>query len=412
MEIGTLGGVNAYAQTKSEISSGNTTGKFSLLFASLTASGAGNAEKADSSLSSESEKVDLPGLIDYLNNPDLLEMEDGFKLADIALSGSGKNLLETALAMMNLTPASIEGLKETNEAGEPGVKKELTDEEIEAALAAFLSTLIRMDDKQFQVALDKTGVAAVKAIKLFDLLSGYKDCYAKDGKKLDETLEQLTEKLTGLLENRGSSRMDMLQQKFSQAAFSINQAAQKNSISQEHASGLNKSDGISGEENKIISPMTFISRPEQLTLLQNGSGKPVTADQLIRQFESILSRSKFSNINGVQKLALKLFPEHLGSIRIEIIQKEHGLIARIFTTTQTAKESLDANLNGLRSAFSSQNLQIDKLEITNPETQQERSFSRDSRQEREDREQDGAKKDEADKEPARTFENVLVNTEV
>ena len=52
-----------------------------------------------------------------------------------------------------------------------------------------------------------------------------------------------------------------------------------------------------------------MSKPYQLTLTQSSqSGKQVSTDQLIQQFESILSKSQLMNAGGNQKLFIKLYP--------------------------------------------------------------------------------------------------------
>ena len=74
-----------------------------------------------------------------------------------------------------------------------------------------------------------------------------------------------------------------------------------------------------------------MSKPYQLTLTQSQSGKQVSTDQLIQQFESILSKSQLMNVGGNQKLFIKLYPEHLGALRVELIQKDSTLIAKFMT---------------------------------------------------------------------------------
>jgi flagellar hook-length control protein FliK len=68
-------------------------------------------------------------------------------------------------------------------------------------------------------------------------------------------------------------------------------------------------------------------------------------------------------MGGVQKLLIKLNPEHLGSIRIELIQKDQVFTARILTTTEAAKEVLETHLHNLKHAFEAQNIKVDNVEI-------------------------------------------------
>jgi flagellar hook-length control protein FliK len=145
----------------------------------------------------------------------------------------------------------------------------------------------------------------------------------------------------------------------------------------------------------------------------NQQGKTLTADQLIQQFESILSKSSFLKTGGMQKLFIKLNPDHLGALRVELIQKDSTMIARIVTSTASAKEILDSQLNGLKQAFSSQNLQVEKIEISQQMTQQERTFNKDPQNQGQ-----GQQQNQEDKNPKpeskfnNSFEEALLNTEV
>ena len=159
-----------------------------------------------------------------------------------------------------------------------------------------------------------------------------------------------------------------------------------------------------------IQPMT---KPEQLTLLQGQSGKPVSTELLIQQFEAILSKSQLLNTGGNQKLFIKLYPEHLGSLRIELMQKESMLTAKIMTTTSIAKDILESQIQSLKNAFSSQNIQVERIEISQQMSQQERFLHKDSQQQQEQKQQ---RQQEEQKQHEQqfmvSFEEELINAEV
>ncbi|MFP3499343.1 flagellar hook-length control protein FliK, partial [Pseudomonas sp. SIMBA_059] len=60
---------------------------------------------------------------------------------------------------------------------------------------------------------------------------------------------------------------------------------------------------------------------------------------------------------------MKLYPENLGSIRIEIFQKDGVLSARLLASTSQAKELLDSQVHQLKTAFAQQNIQMDRIDI-------------------------------------------------
>ena len=72
---------------------------------------------------------------------------------------------------------------------------------------------------------------------------------------------------------------------------------------------------------------------------------------------------------------------------MELIQKDSTLIAKFMTTTANAKDILESQIQSLKQAFSSQNIQIERIEISQQLNQQERYFNRDSQQQQEQRQQ-------------------------
>ena len=145
--------------------------------------------------------------------------------------------------------------------------------------------------------------------------------------------------------------------------------------------------------------------------MMNSPERPVSAEQLMKQFESILSRSQFMNSGGTQKLFIKLFPEHLGSIRVELFQKDQTMMARIITTSGSAKETLESHINGLKQAFAAQNLSVDRIEVTQQQAQQERFLNRDSQQQERQPDTREQEKKEEQGDFNLTFEEALLNTE-
>ena len=87
------------------------------------------------------------------------------------------------------------------------------------------------------------------------------------------------------------------------------------------------------------------------------------SEALAKEIQNLLNRSQLSNNQGTMRLVLKLFPENLGQIRIEVMQKDGILQARLLATTTAGKELLDSNLNQLKSAFVAQNIQMERIDV-------------------------------------------------
>lgn len=159
-----------------------------------------------------------------------------------------------------------------------------------------------------------------------------------------------------------------------------------------------------------------MSKLEQYVLTTEKSGQAVDQEQFIKQFEKILNKASFTSSTGMQKLLIKLNPEHLGALRIEIIQKDSGLTARIMATTAKGKEMLDTQLQGLKQSFAGQGIQVDKIEISQTTSFQERFTPRDSDASQQQRNQPKEQKSDENDEPLNefndSFEDALLNFEV
>lgn len=126
---------------------------------------------------------------------------------------------------------------------------------------------------------------------------------------------------------------------------------------------------LSQNGTKKETETTLISTHSQLT----SSVKTVTitlptersaqSEALVKEIQDLINRSQASNNQGTMRLMLKLYPENLGSIRIEIMQKDGMLSARLLATTAAGKELLDSNLQHLKTALVSQNIQMERIDV-------------------------------------------------
>src|SRR5690606_18894540 len=166
----------------------------------------------------------------------------------------------------------------------------------------------------------------------------------------------------------------------------------------------------------------LVSKAQQFSIFVEQSNTPLpNQQQFIRQFQNILARSSFLNNGGQQKLLINLYPEHLGSLRIELLQTESGMIARIMASTSQAKELLESQLANLRHTFIAQNISVDKIEVsTQLQYQTERNMQRENEHQQEQRQQSDRQQDEQSKQEhggdetsfTSTLLNELVNFKV
>lgn len=87
-------------------------------------------------------------------------------------------------------------------------------------------------------------------------------------------------------------------------------------------------------------------------------------EALVREMQNVFKRSNFGQTGGTNRLLIKLYPEHLGQVRIELLQVNGIMTARILASTAQGKEMLDSQLNQLRNAFLQQNLQVERIDVS------------------------------------------------
>jgi flagellar hook-length control protein FliK len=407
MEIGGLGFFNTIAAGQQKVSdkAGNA-GSFAGLMSTVLA---GKAESTVTSITGHGEKKmeSLGVLAEIMNVKDLLDLEDGMKILDGLNLDSG-NLLSKALTHLGITNEELQLFIQKWSGTDQGDISNLSEDELMASLAAILSGIGNQPVNELKVKLEQSDVNTLKSLKLFELMTKYADGQvSKDSDSLKESLKNLGEALKNLLgTNNTNSTTEYLQKRFTQLAGDLNLASSKKIIVQEGSPAL-KTDGPAG----TIAYLPQMSKAEQLVLTMNSPERPVSSEQLMKQFESILSKSHFMNSGGTQKLFIKLFPEHLGSIRIELFQKDQTMMARIITTSGTAKETLESQLNGLKQAFAAQNLSVERIEVTQQQAQQERFLNRDSQQHERQPDRGQQEKKEEKGDFNLSFEEALLNTE-
>lgn len=126
-----------------------------------------------------------------------------------------------------------------------------------------------------------------------------------------------------------------------------------------------------GAVQNIIKQVETLEVPNQtpqtvtrtVTITLPNENRTSQGEELMKQIETLISRSALSSKQGTIKLLLKLNPENLGSIRIELVQKQGMLSARMLTSTAIGKEMLDSHLNQLKQALLQQNISFDRIDI-------------------------------------------------
>lgn len=136
-------------------------------------------------------------------------------------------------------------------------------------------------------------------------------------------------------------------------------------------------------------------------------------ETLVKEFQAIMNRSAFGQAGGATKLLIKIYPENLGTVRIELVQKDGVLTARLLSSTALGKELLDSQSQHLRQAFTQQNITVERLEISQAlqdpaRHDKNQSFGQQFKEQQEQEQQEQSEQDH----PQDTFLDLLMEVEV
>lgn len=270
-------------------------------------------------------------------------------------------------------------------------------------------------------------VNLLKLVKIQDLLLENKDMTQDEAaiqKQMKHLLEGITGKLEKWLSNQSKSKTEPDQSNTLEKGQTKAIETFKSAFS--HLSGSDKvnKDGAVASSVTLQSPdsskhqgsgMPFLmTKLEQFVLAAPKVEQTASQGEFVKHFENILSKANFSVTNGVNKLLIRLNPEHLGSLRIELIQKDGMLSAKILATTAQAKDMLENQIHGLKQAFSGQNIQIDRIEISQAFNafNSEKFSQKDADEHNEQQESKEESNDETESEFTGSLADALLNLEV
>ncbi|WP_046179175.1 flagellar hook-length control protein FliK [Domibacillus tundrae] len=156
-----------------------------------------------------------------------------------------------------------------------------------------------------------------------------------------------------------------------------------------------------------------LSKTEQFVMSVKTNPRPMNMEQFIEKFTEILGKANMMKTPNGTKMLIKLYPEQLGSLRIELLQQNGVMTAKILSSTQAVKELLEQNAHQLKHAFNQQNVTVDKLDIASPDTRQH-LFDRGAQQQRqqEQKQSNEQSEEQNDSEKLSSFEEALLHAEV
>ena len=165
--------------------------------------------------------------------------------------------------------------------------------------------------------------------------------------------------------------------------------------------------------NEMVTANTVQTKADtfQVTL---PAAKPAQSEALIKEMQAIMNKAQISNVQGITRLTLKLYPENLGTIRIELVQNDGVLTARLLASTAHGRELLDSQAHQLKQAFVQQNIQIERLDIAQSlqdadRQQRDQSFFSNFFKQQQQEEQEQSTEDDDE---GKSFNDYLISEEV
>lgn len=177
-------------------------------------------------------------------------------------------------------------------------------------------------------------------------------------------LATMGERFENVLNSSSSAKKDMVQlmesKNIVRLVFSVDGTTEKGS----ETSPATVSTKDASQQVVSSAFGTVVTAKGELTLTEVENRTNARNEALIKEMQTIFKRSSFGQTDGTNRLLIKLYPEHLGQVRIELLQVNGIMTARILASTALGKDMLESQLHQLRSAFLQQNLQVERIDVS------------------------------------------------
>ena len=374
---------------------------------------ASTKSETTSTIDSKAESVDVEKLDDLLNSQSIEEVLDLIGIPQdeglLMLQDDQVVAMEELLSLDNLL--SVLGI---DQAQLMDTIKQLTDSEMEGSqdLWQLINGVLEQDTQIVQ--------------QLMTALQGEQKVTPKQAEQLLQFLKlaQVSGKSTDLFSEQAATLNqlnNMLKNVAAQASAQLTQTTEtqagKTSLQgfeQVVQKTVKTTEVVEKTETTVIPTASTTNTTKTITITLP-TEKGAQSEALAKEIQNLLNRSQISNTPGMTKLLLKLYPENLGSIRIEIMQQDGVLSARLLTTTAMGKELLDSQLHQLKNAFANANIQMDRIDIAQSlqETDRNKDQNQFGQQFKQQSNQDNHEQDDHDEDSEKmSFNDYLINEEV
>lgn len=306
--------------------------------------------------------------------------------------------VENLSAMLEMTPEQLESLMQQLLGEETPLDDVWAMLEQAPILLAQITSILQGESSQ---VTPKEAAKVAEFLKLAQMIGMKTDTVYQQEFQLKETknaLQSLVAQLQLQQPQQETGKSIVFQQVVQQIVASQTQTKQETDTAQVQ---------VQQQHTQMTAKTVTITLPAE---------RPAQSEALAKEIQNLINRSQLSNNQGTMRLVLKLFPENLGQIRIEVMQKDGMMQARLLATTSSGKELLDSNLQQLKTAFAAQNIQMERIDVAQSLQDAERNrdqnfFNNFFRQQQE--EQEEKKNDDNDEQSFDEFlTDQLMNEEV
>lgn len=347
--------------------------------------------------SEQEQTTPIDDLSSILNASSLEQLGDALGLdlkeADYLEGTSLDNILQALGIDQNDLQQAIQQLTGDNHSTAEDIWSMLAN--IDQNQLNFMQNLLSSIKQDSNAKISKTQAAQVlQVLKLIEITAPKTDLMLKQEYQtfqLKEMLSQLSSKVEQSLSSEESN------------LTKINKVQQLN---------VKLVDANTNENISTIQTTTNKTTTITLTLPTN---KASQAEAFVKEFQAIMNRSQFSNNAAGTKLLIKLYPENLGSVRVELIQKDGVMSARFLASTNIGKQMLESQLQQLKQGLVNQNIQLDRIDVAQALTEtnradkeQQHQFQQAFKQHSEEQERKRKDNDEDDS----NFNDILMDLEV
>lgn len=378
----------------------------------------------------ETPDVDVASLLNATSLTDL-----GADVSELDLvTGAQQLSLEDIAQALNVDPAQLtETLSEL--VGQDVTGENLWDvlDQIDMNVYAFMQNLSNALEGKGTVS--KSAAADVtKLLKFVEIAAPKTDLALKQEmqvSQLKDWVATVASRVTETVQTNQDAKNLVMQRNIQiQVADTVQQAPVKPTPLLQATNAMTKLQQSTSQPTSVAAVEVETATPTSTEVLGNVSAKatPQTtvtfrlpqstpasqAASFVEKFEQVMSRSQMANNAQGQRLLIKLYPEELGSVRIEFIQKDGMLSARILTSTAAGKQMIEGQLNQLKSGLANQNIQLDRLDISQALSEPGRSErgQQFNQQQSASQQQTEERKNQQDDDESYSFEELLAELEV